>query len=78
MVAARAPGGRFPRPVASDADETRAVRFSDRNLWPIALFGLCVFILLGLLVADQGKSRFDDCMGIGAFTKSECEAYARE
>jgi hypothetical protein len=56
----------------------RAMRFSDRNFWPTAIFGLSVLILLALLIADQGKSRFDECMGIGAFTKSECEAYARE
>lgn len=54
------------------------MRFSDRNFWPTAIFGLSVLILLALLIADQGKSRLDDCMGIGAFTKSECEAYARE
>ncbi len=54
------------------------MRISGRNLWPMALFGLAVAILLGLLLAGRGKSRFEDCMGLGAFPKSECEAYARE
>jgi|688.fasta_scaffold536529_2 hypothetical protein len=54
------------------------MKISGRNLWPIALFGLAVIILLVLIVSDSGKSRFDACMGIGAFSESECEAYARE
>jgi hypothetical protein len=58
--------------------QAQKMKISGRNLWPIALFGLAVIILLVLIVSDSGKSRFDACMGIGAFSESECEAYARE
>lgn len=42
------------------------------------LFALALVIVAGLLVAEFRESRYDGCMRVGAFSKSECEDFARE
>jgi hypothetical protein len=44
----------------------------------IGLYALAGALLAGLLVEQWGHDRFSDCMGLGAFSRKECEDYARE
>lgn len=44
----------------------------------VALYVAVAAILLGLLVKEFSRDRFGDCMSVGAFSRAECEEYARE
>ncbi len=44
----------------------------------VALYLVVGAILLTLFVAEFRRDRFGDCMSIGAFSKQQCEEYARE
>lgn len=54
------------------------MRVGRKNLILIALYGAAALILAVLAVAEFGQSRFDACMSVGAFSKTQCEEYARE
>lgn len=44
----------------------------------VALY-LAAAIILGVLLAlEFRRDRFGDCMSVGAFSKEDCEEYARE
>jgi hypothetical protein len=49
-----------------------------RNAWVVALYLIAGAIVVVLIVAEMSVSRFDACMSVGAFSKSQCEDYARE
>jgi hypothetical protein len=44
----------------------------------IGLYVMAGLLLAGLLVEQWGHDRFSDCMGLGAFSRTDCEEYARE
>jgi hypothetical protein len=49
-----------------------------KNALILLLYAAAGLLLAILLLREFGHSRFDDCMSVGAFSRSECEAYARE
>lgn len=44
----------------------------------ISLYVLAGLLLAGLLFEQWGHDRFSDCMSLGAFSRTDCEDYARE
>lgn len=49
-----------------------------KNILLIALYALSGLILGGLIAVEFSQSRYDACVSIGAFSKSQCEEYAQE
>jgi hypothetical protein len=44
----------------------------------IALYAAAAMILAWLALREFGSSRFEDCMSVRAFSRAQCEDYARE
>lgn len=44
----------------------------------VALYLFAAAILAVLMVKEFSRDRFGDCMSVGAFSRQDCEAYARE
>jgi hypothetical protein len=44
----------------------------------IGLYVAAGLLLAGLLAAEWGRDRFSDCMSLGAFSRQDCEEFARE
>jgi hypothetical protein len=49
-----------------------------KNALILAVFLVAGAIAAALFVVEFRESRYDACMGIGAFSGSECEEYAWE
>lgn len=49
-----------------------------KSLLLIVVYALVALVLAGMLAADWGGDRFSDCMKLGAFSRIDCEEYARE
>jgi hypothetical protein len=50
----------------------------SKNALLLSLYAAAALLVAFLLLREFGHSRFDDCMSVGAFSKSACEDYARE
>jgi hypothetical protein len=49
-----------------------------RTILLIGLYALAGLLLAGLIAEQLSHDRFSDCMGLDAFSRKECEDYARE
>lgn len=49
-----------------------------KNALLVALYLVAGLILVVLLAKEFSRDRFGDCMSVGAFSRQDCEAYARE
>jgi hypothetical protein len=49
-----------------------------KNLLLIALYAAAGLLLAWLAFLELGHDRFEDCMSLHAFTRAQCEEYARE
>jgi hypothetical protein len=48
------------------------------NALLLALYLAAAAILAVLIAKEFSRDRFGDCMSIGAFSREQCEEYARE
>jgi hypothetical protein len=86
------PAIRRRRGRTSDVSRHRAPKTSNRffknrevemavrrkNLLIVVAYVLASLILAALLVVEFSQDRYQACMSIGAFSKSQCEEYAAE
>lgn len=49
-----------------------------KTLLLIGLYASAGILLAALFAAEWGHDRFSDCMSLGAFSRQDCEEYARE
>lgn len=49
-----------------------------KTLLLIGVYALAGLVLAAMLAAEWGSDRFSDCMKLGAFSRKDCEEYARE